>query len=718
MNILKSPVTYFDSYAHTEPTSYGTIEDFLLMVQDHSNYNSKIRDLRNTDPKAYDRTKKQLPGVCFGKFNKRNDRSCIDYNSCLAFDIDKIKDYDIAKDLFSQIQALDYVFSVFFSVSGLGLRVLVNTNATESTHKTYYSYILKLLSNDLGENDNYIIDGSTKNISRLWFYASVKEGEYYLNQDSKIISIDADKVERPKSQISSSEKNLTDNQRMNICAAIIESRNISGRNNKVMELTTLSSEHGTNNNTILSYCLGLADPNGDHPFTDEEINNTVKKNLKAQIKNDNQLLSYGNKILGAIRVDEIIATNQVVISKAKTKEKDEPKRVGNKFTILTDFVLHKYDVRRNLISKDIEISNKHYNSFNNFHIEDISCALYENGFTGFREMLTNMLGSQKYVKDFNPLKSYLKNIKPWTPDKPDWISKLSEFVDTDDNAWFKMQFRKMLVRSLACSLGYIPFNKQVFCLVGEDQNLGKSSFLRFLCPTELKKYWQENLMLKDKDSLKALAVNIFILLDEVDKIGYKDLGQIKSKISQEKVKMRLPFGKSDVFMDRIVNFMATTNQKELLVDDQNVRWLIFDVKSILHDNGGDKGYNKSIDIDNVWAQAYYLLKNGFDFKLSNDEIRLSEERNNKHFSKPSIEQEFIQRYFTPSEKDGAEAVFLTASEILNYIKGKSHNLTLYANNIGVAMTKLGFKKSAKRINGTPAKGYWVREIEDRENSIV
>ena len=57
----------------------------------------------------------------------------------------------------------------------------------------------------------------------------------------------------------------------------------------------------------------------------------------------------------------------------------------------------------------------------------------------------------------------------------------------------------------------INFNKQCFVLVGtgigaDNQNIGKSTFTRFLCPPKLKQYYTEELSI-DKDGIIALSEN-------------------------------------------------------------------------------------------------------------------------------------------------------------------------------------------------------------------
>jgi len=244
-NRLKSPVTYFDTYVNTKPSMYGNIGGFLERVRDHNSFIPELRNLKVENEKEFSLAKKKLPGICFGKFSKRNDKSCETYSPCLGFDIDKIKSQDYAMKLLEQLKKLNYVFVSFLSVSGLGIRVLVWTSSTKEQHKEYYSYILKLIRSDIGEGKSFEIDTSTKNISRLWFYSSVQENEFYINEKSKVITIEkSDEIKDDKNvQVI---EDLSESQKINLCEAIIQSRSIHGRNNRTMEYVTLSSEHGIN----------------------------------------------------------------------------------------------------------------------------------------------------------------------------------------------------------------------------------------------------------------------------------------------------------------------------------------------------------------------------------------------------------------------------------------------------------------------------------------
>lgn len=270
----------------------------------------------------------------------------------------------------------------------------------------------------------------------------------------------------------------------------------------------------------------------------------------------------------------------------------------------------------------------------------------------------------------------------------------------------------MLVRSVACAIGEAKFNKQCFVLYGK-QNDGKTSFLRFLCPPALRDYYKENIDFENKDGRIALGENFLINLDELSSLSKQDTNKFKAYLTEERVKIRRPYAERETQIRRRASFLGSTNQNEFLTDvTGNVRWLVFETESINHDSGGPNGYSANVDINTVWAQAYALLKSGFRYELTREELIRSEGNNRQH-QRTTAEIDLINHYFQPSEKGVAKAEFLTATEItrrLNILtEGK---VRLNDNNVGKALTLLGYQQvSARRIAGMfPVKGYWVTQV--------
>lgn len=107
--------------------------------------------------------KKLLPAICFsGIFNKRTDASLIQHSGLICLDFDgyqKTKDLNEDKERMSKNK---YVYSVFLSPSGNGLKVLVKIPADQDNHINYFNSLEKHF------NSQYF-DKTSKNVSRVCY---------------------------------------------------------------------------------------------------------------------------------------------------------------------------------------------------------------------------------------------------------------------------------------------------------------------------------------------------------------------------------------------------------------------------------------------------------------------------------------------------------------------------------------------------------------------
>jgi hypothetical protein len=239
--------------------------------------------------------------------------------------------------------------------------------------------------------------------------------------------------------------------------------------------------------------------------------------------------------------------------------------------------------------------------------------------------------------------------------------------------------------------------------------------MRWLCPPALEDYYTENIG-TSKDDLIALTENFIVNIDELSTLSKYDINALKSVMSKHKIKVRLPYGDRPEILQRRCNFVASTNRLEFLNDETgSVRWVCFLLDSI------NWNYNKEIDINKVWAQAYHLFKNTeFDYQLTSAEIDENEEAN-KTFLIRSPEMELIQRCLIPATKDDydkdphepqhKEIKFMTSTDILKGLSAKSHsNIKLSTVNIGKSMKMLGFEQHSHFMTdmGMSIKGYFLK----------
>ena len=387
-----------------------------------------------------------------------------------------------------------------------------------------------------------------------------------------------------------------------------------------------------------------------------------------------------------------------------------------RITQVENHLLARYDIRINLINNTIEAKLKSETAYQEISEMELKYDLYKH-FTKFDGELKAILGS-KATQKFDPIKEYFETLPKWNDTQPDYIKALSDYCQTDDQPWFESMFKKHLVRMVAQATNKIDFNKHCLTLVGK-QNDGKTSFFNFLVPQALKSYYRDTFDFNgNKDGKFSLVQNFLINLDELAQFDKKDLNkEFKSILTTSIVKFRLLFHNSETSHLRRASFVATTNEFEFLTDETgNVRWIPFVVKSINHDFGGKNGYGKNIDIDKVWGQAYSLLMNGFKCQLDNSEISQLEILN-RRFIKVSTEADIISRFLKPAQRHEQNAEFMRTTDVLVYLKEKT-TLRMHDNQVGKALTQLGFEKTSYRKEKEPLRGYFVLKLENMLTTLT
>ena len=348
-----------------------------------------------------------------------------------------------------------------------------------------------------------------------------------------------------------------------------------------------------------------------------------------------------------------------------------------------EYINSKYDIRFNTVSLEIEYRLKNNsNKYKLLNENSLFIELLERGFSLSINTLCSLLKSD-FIVSYDPFEEYFLNLGSW--DGTDYIENLANHIKAKDQKAFNHHFKKWLVRVVACALLPDYYNKQALIFIGERQNSGKSTFCRFLCPLPLTKYIAENIS-TDKDSRILLAKNLLINLDELALMGKSDLNSLKAYFSKTMINERLPWGKNASIIVRRCSFIGSTNQNEFLTDETgSVRWLCFEIESINWD------YKTSIDINNVYAQAYYLFKSGtFNYNLTGDEVKENEKRN-KEFQVLTIERELLEKYIGNGTITNE---FMTPTDIMQVINNATNNqFRINHVQIGKALKMLGYERT-------------------------
>lgn len=371
------------------------------------------------------------------------------------------------------------------------------------------------------------------------------------------------------------------------------------------------------------------------------------------------------------------------------------------FHITENYLNENYDFRYNVISLDIEIKPKNEKIWASCNENSLWLEMQKKSIKIPINSLIAILKSS-FVQEYNPLKHYFTSLPEWDQ-KTDYIQQFTNYVKlaTGENRHqFEYHFKKWCVRAVKCAILNDYFNKQAFVLTddGNGQNIGKSSWCRFLCPPELSNYMAED-MSDDKDARILLCKNFLINLDELAALSRKEINQLKSYFSKAQINERLPYDRKNSIIQRVASFIGSTNMSTFLQDETgSVRWLCFIIEKI------DWSYKKDFDINKLWQQAYSMSKDPeFDETLTVEDIKQNEMRNEK-FQISTPEKDLVHKYFELPE-NLEDCDFLTSTDIL-------HHINIYT--AGIRLNNVGIGKALKAIGYTRTKhlqiyGYWIKK---------
>lgn len=292
-------------------------------------------------------------------------------------------------------------------------------------------------------------------------------------------------------------------------------------------------------------------------------------------------------------------------------------------------------------------------------LETLYNSIILEGITYGAEDLKSLIKSD-FTTSYNPIRQYLDGLPDWTGE--DHFSRLCSFIETGLSERLESQFTKWFIRMIRCALEPEYFNKQMLVLVSERQNIGKTSFLRWLLPKELSKYYQENPDLKDKDALLAATQCIFLNFDELGALKRFGL-EFKALMSMGQIRVRKHYASSSSSLIRVCSMVASTNEYDFISDESgSVRYLAFEVFNL------DFNYSSEISIDSLWAQAYaYYKADSCSGEMSREELEENAVANEQFMDQPEVET--IIRKFYRRPRNGEVPVYLSASELKEALVG-------------------------------------------------
>ncbi|MDP2061261.1 MAG: VapE family protein, partial [Flavobacteriaceae bacterium] len=303
-------------------------------------------------------------------------------------------------------------------------------------------------------------------------------------------------------------------------------------------------------------------------------------------RNDLKIHHYLNELSSEFKIGKT-AFNLALKDAKKRYEEETSGEIDKDATPLINrvekYISERYEIFFNIIANKFMYRVVDESEFMELNLDNIYRELKKHHLSYSHSDLKSLFKSD-FTTKVNVFKEYFETLPEW--DGADIIGRLAEYIKVQDltkksneRERFNRMFKKTLVRMVACSLE-AGFNKQCFTLVHDKQNSGKSTFLRWLCPPTLADYYSEAVGIS-KDDLIALTENFIINIDELSTLSKYDINALKSVMSKDRVKVRLPYGERPEMLQRRCNFVASTNRLEFLNDETgSVRWVCFLLNSI------------------------------------------------------------------------------------------------------------------------------------------
>jgi predicted P-loop ATPase len=650
-------ISYFNNVSHTKKGMSLTFSDFLEKVKDGF-WQDHVLTYRNNKTDIH---KKALPYVTIsGLFKERNADSLTHHSGFIAIDIDGLKDLNHVRE---QICCDNHFYAVFVSCGGAGLCAIAKINP--KLHLESFNYLSKYLY----EKYNIIeVDEKCKDVSRARFVSY--DPDLYINKDAEVVKVKA-YTKNPKEQTS---------------YVFVDSEFSDIIKNIVAQKIDVTADYGD----WVNIGFALAGKFGE--------NGRAYFHALSELNPEYNQRKADEKYTHLLRTNRNVIPIDFIYNLAK-KENIEVQAVDEKNIVnqLKQFVSKNYNMKRNVISRNIEIDAIPLNDID-INSVFLNCKTFIP--KANKELVKSVIFSE-FTQSYNPFHDFLlKNMKIKGSGS---IDKLIQSIQTDTPN-HDLFIKKWLASLMASING--KHSPLVLVLVG-GQNTGKTEWFRRLLPDELKGYYAEDKLDQGKDSDILMTKKLIIMDDEMGGKSKAEAKMLNRLTSSQTFSIREPYGVVSVDLNRLAMLCGTTNIEGLLSDPTgNRRILPIRVLSI------DHALYNSIDKTALFMEIYHLYNGGFNYNLSSDEIAILNESTHE-FKAVSQEEDMILKYFEIPTNDN-QSEFMSSTEILSYIKMRAQ-ITLSPIMIGLRMKNIGFERKQIKINNVPVYKWKVVTLGENRN---
>ncbi|MDD3171658.1 MAG: VapE family protein [Bacilli bacterium] len=646
-------ITIFNNLAGSP--NLDIVWDDLITDIKSDTYKETIIELRkaksNGDRQTYDKLKKSLQSFtyCSTYKAKRRKEYINSFQYIVGVDLDHVGDEERIKEICTLLKEDKHTFSFFISPSGDGIKIFYRLKKEEKVDKflndknydalaQYYAQKFEQVNKYVEEKYNVVGDPQVKDITRLCFVSY--DPNAYLNFEAKPLDI------------TNKELNLLYDETL-----ITHPNQKGNRNISLYYFSQNAFSKGHDKAVVFDFCL---DKYSDLDY--DEIKTTFNS-------------AYKSKKAG----------NREKSTKEKPKKTDE---ITN--DQIRELFKKRFDIRNNIVTNCFEVLDKKDKNPKWKMYEEIICNTIQTYITDqlpiARKINVEKIMQTTEVKEYDPFIEKLNSLPAW--DKKDHIGELASTIKTTNEDLWAKDLKKFMVAIVSSLLIEKAVNHYCLVITGKE-GIGKTTWIKNLVPPEWQEHFTDSpLDLKHKDTNFKLSQNVLISIEELSRYTTNDINLIKELLTRASIQERVHFGKNQKKFPRRASFIATLNDKQFLSGEEGER------RFWAHE-ALEIDYTKQINLDQVYAQALALQKEGFVYWETKEEIARRRLENSKYVQ-VSLTKELILKYFKlPSTKPSLlrveKAEFYSCSDIMQDI---TYNIS-YSNK-EITTVKIG--KELSKLN--------------------
>lgn len=690
-----------------------SIDEILRKIKNGEWQDLALKIMAEKDKDKRNELKKFVPYFTpSGKFEHRKATGLIAHSGLIGIDIDEVENIEAVRQI---LKSDEYTYSVFKSISGYGLCVLVRIEPDK--HKEAFEALAKYYFEIL----RHPVDPSCKDVSRARFVSY--DPDLYVNHSAKVFKKYLPKKEtktaRPVNFIHTQTKFEKVMGRID--------RDITGGYHQWRDIGfAIASEFGENGrqyyHAISSYSPVYDEKTTDKQYTyccrpynggisigtfyyyaklsgidvtDQQEEILAKIAYFAKTGGRNKESVKGISELQGLEYNEEVV-DAVFKSKDYNPTINESGRAELNIEEVELWLSSNYNIRKNEITRAYELDLKPLETedFNSIFI-----AAKKTFEKLTRELFDTIIFSN-FTPKYNPVRDYFNSI---TWDGKDRIEDLCNSITSSTGTF---EFRKrMLTKWLLGIIEPVYINEPnilMLVLAGKKQGTGKSWFFRNLLPKPLKNYFAVSQLDQGKDDYILLTQKLLILDDEYSGKSKKDSKQLKYILSANQFDLREPYGKKNVTLQKIATMAGTSNDIQILNDPTgNRRIIVFEVSERCKFDL----YNY-IDKEQLFAQVLALHERGERSLLSESDIDALARYTGGEFEESCVEKELLLEYFEPSTPDNHNRIFLTTTQIKVRLELITHQ-RLNINRLGMELKAAGFVRQKYKS----VYGYFVHDLK-------